>query len=232
MKISQILSFTYKKNSNFRKANYFDIFFIFFISIINGQENIIKNDSISEYEYWNSGMIFTVQLGVWKPIGDLKKTFNINPSVGFKVSLPVNKKVRIGVGTKINIPLKSEPFMLLDDGKSFLVKSRNTVNGILGPWISYENRIGEIFFIDKYFGIGVGFIQTDKKKENSTNENDNWYGVETINFNFGLAIRKIALKKRSIGIFFEYDYSPYSLFRKVKKDFGDSSIGLGINYRF
>jgi len=210
------------------------IFFTFFIAQITyGQSNKVESDTISEYEYWNYGMTFTIQGGLWKPVGNLDRTFNLNPNIGIKWGFPITKQLRIEAGTSINIPLSSEPFdYYINDDSSFIANSKNTVNGILGLWINHENRFGKKFFLDKYFGLGIGFIQTDKKKLNPTSENDNWYGVETVNFNFGLGIRKIAFRKRSIGIFFEYNFAPYPVFSRVNKNFGNSSIITGLLYRF
>ncbi|MEE9408937.1 MAG: hypothetical protein V3V28_12780 [Polaribacter sp.] len=199
---------------------------------ITGQNNKAKLDTISKYDYWNYGMTFSVQVGVWIPLGNLKKTFNLNPSIGFKIGVPIAKNLRIEGGTIINVPLKSEVFEYFDKDKSFFTKSKNTVNGTLGVWLKHENIFNEKYFLDKYFGIGVGFIQTDEKKINSKNENDQWYGVESVNFNFGLEIRKIAFIKRSIGIFIEYNFTPYTIFKNVSNDFGNSSISTGLSYRF
>ena len=197
-----------------------------------GQSDEESSDTISEYEYWNYGMTFTIQGGIWKPIGSLDRTFNINPNIGFRWGSPITKQLRIEAGTSINIPINSEPFEYFTDDSTFIAKSKNTVNGVLGLWISHEHRISKKLFFDKYFGLGVGFIQTDKKKPNPTSENDNWYGVETTNFNFGLGLRMIAFRKRSIGLYIEYNFVPYPLFGRVDKDFGNSSIVSGIYYRF
>ncbi len=210
------------------------IIFCLYFSILNtnGENNTIKHDTISEYDYWNYGMTFNIQVGAWIPIGNLKKTFKTNPSISFKISTPISKKLRIEFGSTINVPLNSEPFEYFDKEESFFVKSKNTINGTLGVWVSHENKLTKKYLLNKYFGIGVGFIQTDKKKLNSKKENDNWYSVETINFNFGFAFRKVAFKKRPIGIFIEYNFTPYQIFKNVKKDFGNSSLNTGISYRF
>ena len=212
------------------------IVIIFIISLIAqlsyGQSDKETSDTISEYEYWNKGMIFSIQGGIWKPIGNLDRTFNINPNFGFKWGLPITKQLRIELGMSINIPINSEEFEYITDDSSFIANSRITVNGVLGLWINHENRLGKELFFDKYFGVGVGFIQTDQKKPNPSSENYNWYGVETTNFNFGLGLRRIAFRKRSIGICIEYNFVPYQWFGHVDNDFGNSSIVTGIYYKF
>jgi len=212
------------------------IVMIFIMSIIvhstYGQNNKELSDSISEYEYWNYGMSITIQGGIWKPLGNLDRTFDLNPNIGLKWGLPITKQLRIELGTSINIPINSESFEYTTDDTTFIANSKNTVNGFLGLWVSNENRISTKLILNKYFGLGIGFIQTNNKEPTLKNGNGNNYSIETVNLNFGIGLRKIVFIKRSIGLYLEYNFSPYSLFGKVNNNFGYSSIITGVSYRF
>ena len=112
------------------------------------------------------------------------------------------------------------------------VTSKRTVNGVIGAWISHESQLANQYFFDKYIGIGFGLINTDRKKENSTGQNDDFYGIETINLSVGIGLRKKIFKRNSLGFLVKFNYAPYSIFKKVKSDFGNSYLTAGIGYRF
>lgn len=199
---------------------------------IDAQNKKIQTDTLTEYDYWNYGITCTIQGGIWKPLGSLQETFSLNPNIGFKWGFPITRQIRIAFGASINIPIDSEPFDFFIDDSTHQVNSQNTANGIFGFWIGHETQLKEKYFFDKYIGIGVGFIQTDKKKENPSDENDNLHSVQTINLNFGIAVRRKVFRKRSLGFFLEYNYAPYHMLNRVKKDFGNSYLLTGITYRF
>ena len=210
---------------------------IFVLLVLQSSVSIAQNEEgevnqISEYDTWNYGMTFTVQAGVWIPMGDLKKTFTSSPNLGFRFGVPVSESLRVDLGASINMPLDSKHFEYNDNGNRFLAKSEETINGILGVWLAQETRLDHRFIFSRYVGLGVGFIQTDTRKNDTEDENDEWFGVETLNVNFGLSINRIITNKKAIGLFIEYNYAPYALFNKVDEGFGNRYVITGLQYRF
>jgi len=193
-----------------------------------GQNKNTVTNSTLEYDNWNYGITYSIEAGIWQPLGNLNNTFKTNPNIGLKFGFPISKPFRIELGTSVNIPINSEPFLYTTNDTSFNAHSINTVNGILGLWVSHEKRIKKNVFIDKYFGLGLGLIQTGEENI----KDNNYYTIETINFNLGVKLRRIIFKKRSIGIFMDYNFAPFSLFKKVNDNFGNSYLTSGISYRF
>jgi hypothetical protein len=186
----------------------------------------------SGYDSWNTGITFTLQLGAYVPISKLSNTLNPSPSIGFLFGLPITKRFRLDLGTSIFVPINSNRFRYsLPD--TVLFAKPSLVCGVLGIYATHSNQINQKYFLDKIFGIGLGFIQTDKKIEKPQNEDKRNRSLETINLSFGLSVRKIVLKKRSIGLNISYNYTPYHLFQnRVNKDFGSQSFFTGLTYRF
>lgn len=208
---------------------------IFVLLVLHSYVAIAQNEDvnqISEFDTWNNGMTFTIQAGVWIPMGDLKKTFTSSPNLGFRFGFPVSQTLRIDLGASINMPLDSKHFEYNDHGNRFTAKSENTINGILGVWLAQETRFNNHFIFSRYVGLGVGFIQTDTKKFDTEDGTDEWFGVETMNINLGISISRIVMKKNAIGIFVEYNYAPYALFNKVDKGFGNRYVITGLQFRF
>lgn len=196
------------------------------------QVDDLDSDTMSEFDTWNQGMTFTVQVGAWLPMGDLRETFSTSPNLGFRFGFPVSEFLRIDLGASVNVPLNAESFEYNDRGNRFIAKSENTVNGILGIWLANETRVNTNFIFSRYVGLGVGFIQTDTKKFDTADGTDEWFGVETVNLNIGISLSRIVLENNAIGVFIEYNYAPYSLFNRVNKGFGNRYIITGLQYRF
>lgn len=203
------------------------------VQVSFGQSAGIESDTIPEYDYWNYGMTFTIQAGVWKPIGNLDKIFNVNPNIGGRAGFPISQYLRLEIGASLNIPLNSESYTYYAKSDTLIANSKKELNGILGVWIGHEKKIAKKLFFDKYLGVGVGMLGTGlEKPESEQSENNKWYGVETINFNFGLSLRHIIFRKRSVGLFFEYNFAPYNMFGRVDRGFGNSFLITGLLFRF
>lgn len=200
---------------------------------LQAQNDSLKANTIKACDDYNKGVTYSFQLGIWKSLGLLDTSLNTNPDFGFKWQFPISKTLKLEFGANFNIPINAKSFKYYLGDSIFTVKSKGGVNGLMGFWIAHENRIKTSIIFDKYFGIGFGFISTNKKKKQVRSRyEDYWYSVNTFNFNFGLGLRKIVSAKGSLGCFIEYNYAPYSWFGRVKSDFENSYLITGVSYRF
>jgi len=200
--------------------------------LIRGYSQADTLTSPTECDYWNSGITFTLQTGVWTPLGNLSHTLSSSPSIGLLFGVPITKRLRFDLGTNIFVPINSNRFSYrLPD--TVLLARPSLVCGVLGLWVTHTDQIKPKYFFDKIFGLGLGFIQTDKDIPNPQSKEHTNYSLETMNFSFGFNVRKIVLKRRSIGLNVTYNFTPYSLFQNyVDKDFGSGSLLTGLIYKF
>lgn len=191
-----------------------------------------SDTSTAEYDYWNYGITFKLQVGIWVPLGNLSGTLSPSPSVGLLFGLPIAKKISIDAGMNIFIPINANRFDYhLPD--TILSAKPSLVCGVMGIWITHTDKISSKYFIDKSLGIGLGFIQTDKNIDNPESDNHTNHSIETMNFSLGINLRKIIFRKRSFGLNITYNFTPYSLFQNhVEKKFGSQSLATGVMYKF
>jgi len=208
------------------------LLFCLFLVSLQSAKCQMDSTKLANYTKWNSGVTFTIQVGSWEPLGNLKNTFRTNFNIGAKAGFPLLSKVRFDIGFSINVPQQAKPFMYYADDTTFLAWSSNTVNGMLGFWFAHEQQLGHTFFFDKYAGFGIGFIQTTSKRRPCKTCEEETYSVDTAIVNVGLSLRKIVSRRSSLGIYVEYNFAPYSLFGRVKNEFGTSYLISGVSIRF
>jgi hypothetical protein len=202
------------------------------LMLIEGHSQADTLTGPTVYDYWNSGMTFTLQTGVWTPLGNLSKTLSSSPSIGLLVGLPITKRLRFDLGTTLFVPINSNRFSYrLPD--TVLLARPSLVCGILGLWVTHTDQMKSKYFLDKILGIGLGFIQTDKTIDNPRSKQNTNHSLAAMNFGFGFNVRKVVLKRRSVGLNITYNFTPYSLFENhVERDFGSQSLWTGLIYKF
>ncbi|MDO9511137.1 MAG: hypothetical protein Q7J34_05225 [Bacteroidales bacterium] len=188
--------------------------------------------SENQYSFWNDGLTMNVLSGVWIPLGKLSTTFSPSPHFGFSFGAPVTKSLRIDLGVSLNILINDKKFDL------YIEDSIQSVNGTmcvtLGVWITKEFVLNKSLFLDISGGVGLGAIDTNRKKSqsNNTDSNDNYYGMNTIDVSMGIGIRKKVFDRNSIGIQITYHFAPYELDDILVKRLGNQFSSLALSYRF
>ena len=193
-------------------------------------------DSVStlEYDMWNSGLTFRLQTGVWIPLGKLSNTFRPAPALGFSIGIPFLKKFRFDFGfSYANQVNNSREFNYLLSDTTLKTKSPSVASiGLQLTRVIEFKRRAVFDFLDIHAGLSASIIDTNLKKPDS-NEADETRTVETICLSSGFTLRRKVLKKRSLGLNFRYDFTPQRLFSKnVEQGFGNSSLSVGIEYRY
>ena len=206
-----------------------------FDSIISAKKQ--PNDFIREtlnnkvYTDWNTGFIFKITSGMWFPLGKLAGKFKSSARFDFDASIPVRENIRVEFNTGIGILLNKEEISIHVEDSVFDVKSHFCWT--LGLRLTKEFRLGRKIYFDYSPGIGVGLMDTDlKKPEKNSDGSNEFYSLATVDIVFGVAFRTVILKKKSIGLNFEYHYSPFNFDKKLEKDIGNQYLTAGLLYRF
>jgi len=188
-------------------------------------KNIIE---ITPIDTLNPKKHFTLSIGIWKPLGNLENTFFINPNLSIR-SITGTKKVQLHYFATFNFPIKSNEFNFYNDNITYIVSSKNIFNGNIGLGFTHINYLGQKIFIDKYIGFGYSYIITNLERESICTAKKN-HVISTLNGNLGVSIGIKNNNNKLLGCFIEYNLSPYSLLKKVDKNFGYSFLITGITF--
>jgi len=209
------------------------LFLLFSWSILQAQSDTIpiENQGTEEYDMWNYGMTFRFDAGAFIPLDNLNNTLSTSPHLALYFGFPITEKYRIDLGASIFIPIN---YNRLEYSISDTILTGNpSLSGTMGLWVTRIHRFNNKYFWDNRIGTGLGFFQTDIKTNKPKDENDSVYSSETIFLNIGTGIRKIVLRKRSIGLAANYFYVPYNLFEKhLSSNFGNQYMTISISYTF
>jgi len=195
-------------------------------------ENFIKTTVYNEiYETWQIGMIYNVIIGAWIPIGELSNTFSLSPLIGFRAGFTFNGSVRFDIGVNIRLQNQNKPFLINANDTATEVNSKVGFTG--GLWLTKEYRLRNKVMLDAIVGLGIGFIDTDLKKNNpNPDENEKYYIIETADLSVGMNIRKRIFMRNSIGLNLSYHYAPYNLDKELITNIGNQYLTTSIIYRF
>jgi uncharacterized protein YqkB len=196
------------------------------------KDNFIKNAIYQEkYDTWQRGMNYSIIAGAWFPIGKLSHTFDISPIFGFRGGFTFAKSLRFDIGFNLRVQNQQKPILIEGNNQINEVKSKTGLTG--GIWATKEYRINNKVMIDAIVGLGVGILDTDLKKVNTQNtDNNKYYGVETADFSLGVNFRKRIFMKSSIGINISYHFSPYQLDKVLVNSIGYQHLTTALIYRF
>lgn len=169
--------------------------------------------------------MFEIQAGTWLPIGRLSRAFHLAPSIGMYVGYPFNNKMKIDIGLQLAFPINPQPFNFYNHH----VRYETTPSVVIGfnMRYHYQQQIRENTFFTMYGGIGVNGITTDLEKEYYEEDESQYYSCETLDLLGG-----VNLRYKKIGCFLEYHFVPYSISGKVKSNFGNSTLNLGLMFAF
>jgi hypothetical protein len=202
---------------------------LLFSQFSQGQLFYRESGPETDYDFWDKDMFFTIQTGIWQPLEKLDRNFDMTPNLGFRWGLQIDTKLILQMGASMNFPATSEPFDYTVNGSTYRAKSNNDVNGLLGAWLIQQNNIGQNFIFENYYGLGLTFINTNVAKEK--NKNDGWYDVECFNLSIGFDLSRKMFYNDAIGIFLEYNFAPYFLFGRVRREFGSRYLITGLSYK-
>ena len=167
-----------------------------------------------------------IDAGAFVPLDNLKNTLGVSPHLGLYFGFPLTERYRIDLGVSAFIPVNSKEleYFLPDETLS----GKPSFSGTMGIWASRTDLLKKCWTIDSRFGTGLGFFQTNIRKDKPKHENDDWYSAETIFLSFGAGVRK-----GSIGLSFNYFFVPYNAFKKnFKSDFGSQYLTISTYYTF
>jgi len=177
------------------------------------------------------GIEFTLNVGTYVPIYNLRKTLKVSPAIGFGFSVIISKKFELQIGTNVFFPVNSNElgYILTDT----ILVGKPSLSGVMGVWLTRVESIGKLYFWDNRIGTGLGFLQTDIKTNKPEEENDRVYSSETVFINVGTGFRRLVRDYKSIGIDIRYFYVPYNAFQKnLSSDFGNQYLTTSISYNF
>jgi len=172
-----------------------------------------------------------VGAGVWMPFGTLAHSFNVNPTIGINLRVNVNKW-SYGLEFHFRLPNNKNPFELAALDTIYSVKESFSFNG--GFMLSRLVEVNKNFTMEFIGGIGVDNIQTDKKKPDNYNndEQTQYYNITTLNLNGGIGFWYKLQGRRELGLQFRYMYSPYKWDANLEKSIGANALLVSAYYGF
>lgn len=168
---------------------------------------------------------FEVQAGTWIPVGRMSNIYAFAPQVGFFFGHLFTERLKADIGMQIAIPVNTHyfpyktPYGIYDASAKVLFSM--TIRG------HYQWALGLHTFASTYVGIGVNGITTDLEKEYYDDDESSYYSCASPDLLFGFSIRY-----KWIGLFTEYHFLPYSMSSKIRHDFGNSAINIGLLFSF
>jgi hypothetical protein len=169
---------------------------------------------------------FRVDAGAFFPLDNLKNTLGVSPHIGLTFGFPLNENYRIDLGVSAFIPVNPKELEYFTTNETLTGKP--SFSGTMGVWARRVDLLKECWVIENRLGTGLGFFQTNIRKDKPKDENDGWYSAETIFLSFGTGIRK-----GSVGLSFNYFFVPYNAFKKnFKTDFGCQYLTISTYYTF
>jgi hypothetical protein len=161
------------------------------------------------------------------PMGNLSNTYNIAPGIGITAGLPLrNNSFVIDLFVSACFPVGRNYFdYLYKDGETDRTKARALIQ--LGARARHQRTLKKNLFLNTYAGIGYSGLETNIITGYDHNDNEEYAYINAPLFNIGASLRY-----KHIGVFLEYQLTPYSFSSRVKNDIGNSSINIGLFYGF
>ncbi|MDR2955614.1 MAG: hypothetical protein LBV43_11085 [Prevotella sp.] len=179
----------------------------------------------SEWDEDLSRAIFDVRLGSWVPVGALSKNFKAAPSVGIFFGGIIKQKFKLDLGVDLALPVSKNNFSFIDNNYAYETKTTLMVNIALR--FHYIQEVAKNVYWKPYVGIGCNVLETDLEKEYWDEEESKWESITTLDLHGGVSIQH-----KKVGCFLEYHFLPYSMGGKVRKNFGNSALNMGLFFTF
>lgn len=170
-----------------------------------------------------------IDIGLFIPTGALSKSLKPSPNISYYFGLQISRKYSIDLGASFFLPIKPTS-LNFRKGDSVIV-GKPILSGTLGLWVSRIEKINKKITWENRIGSGVSALQTDIKKNDCKDTNDQFEDASTIFINFGTVLRKKMKNEKDIGIKLNYYFSPYNLFQQhLPANFGNQYVTLSISY--
>jgi len=169
---------------------------------------------------------FRIDAGAFVPINNLKNNLGVNPHLGFYFGIPLTEKYRIDLGLSAFIPVNSKEIAYLLPDTALTGKL--SMSGAMGIWACRTDLLKNCWVIENRFGTGLGFFQTNIKKDKPVYEKKEWYSAETVFLSLGTGIRK-----GNVGLSLNYFFVPKNALKDYfKGDFGNQYLTISAYYTF
>jgi hypothetical protein len=200
----------------------------------------LPDDAYSEFdnpmieEEWSHGSwdnntdvpSFEVRAGTWLPIGNLRNTYEVAPSVAIYFGFPANNNFALDFGFNLAVPIDSKYFNFYHKDGEYRVKAHPLVG--LSFRGRYQYTMAKNIYFTPYIGVGMHTLGTNlKKKYKDDDDEEDYYSITTIDISGG-----VILRYKKFGVFAEYHYTPYSIANRVREDFGSSAVNVGLSFSF
>lgn len=183
---------------------------------------IIQDDTPAEKDY---GILpFEVQLSAWQPVGNLRNTFKVAPSVAVYLGIPYHSW-RFDLGFSFGHAINSKHFNYYNEGVEYSVKARELAG--IKFRIRYQYDLARNLYFTPLAGIGIHYLGTNLKKDEYHEDESKYHGITTMDI-FGGG----NLRYKRVGVFAEYHYTPYSIGNKARSKFGSSALNIGVSVAF
>ncbi len=165
--------------------------------------------------------LFEVRAGSWVPLGNLSRSFKAAPSLGAYMGFPIKKVMAVDIGFQVAFPVNKSLFDFYDRRVPYETEADLMVNANIR--FRYQQEAAKNVYWTTYVGAGIVSVQTDLEKEYYDSDESKWETFETLDVFGGVNVRY-----KKVGLYLEYHYMPYSIANKVRKNFGNSAVNLGI----
>lgn len=172
-----------------------------------------------EKEYFIN--LIEIRAGSWLPIGNLKNAYKAAPSVRAYIGFPIKKVMAVDIGFQAAFPTDREFFDYYYRKDPYATKADVVVN--VNARFRYQQEVARNVYWTTYTGAGVVSVQTDLEKEDYDDGESKWHSFETLDVFGGVNIRY-----KKVGFYLEYHYTPYSIANKVRANYGNSAVNLGV----
>lgn len=162
-----------------------------------------------------------IRAGSWFPLGSLRNAYKSAPSIGAYVGYPIKKVMAVDIGFQVAFPVSRELFDYYYRKEPYATKADVVVN--VNARFRYQQEAARNVYWTTYAGAGVISVQTDLEKEYYDDGESKWHSFETLDVFGGVNIRY-----KKVGLYLEYHYTPYSIANKVRANYGNSAVNLGI----
>lgn len=178
-----------------------------------------------------------VEAGMNVPLGSLKQTANLSPSIGLWYRIPISDNSTYSIGTSVYFPKSTGIRYLKDDFQS---ETKSFV-GVLGlkldkTILTFQKGKSSLAW-SSVLGYGFYFFDDvraradyDTWSQSKKDKNDKPAFIKP--FNTVHLAQGLLFQYHGYGIHFRYNYAPYHIFTDIiDKSFGSQSFTLGVFYR-
>lgn len=172
---------------------------------------------------------YKIKLGTWMPINDPNNTFGINPQLGIGFGFQ-NEKIQFDISMDFRINVNDKEFNI--KANSDTIGTDSDMGLLIGARLLYKFYKKGLWTIYPACGIGWDVIDTDVKKINSDDEDDQYHDIGAINLNVGINIMYDVLLDDEIGFGINYHYVPYSMDHNYYTSFSSDYLTFNLIYKF